>query len=192
MRFAIKFVALAAFGLAATAPASGKAQDKEATGTLFDPNGYRIARYRSPIHHDPNPAPRLALAAALELDPGTDALFLDVMPVESGVRDPLSGTWTFSMPHSTIPGAVWHPEAGRMPVDDDLWRAFEKQARHAARTRPVIVFCRVDCWMSWNAAKRLAEGGIDNVWWLAEGTDGWHSAGRNLVAADPVVIPASR
>jgi rhodanese-related sulfurtransferase len=45
--------------------------------------------------------------------------------------------------------------------------------------------------MSWNAARRLARRGIANVHWLAEGTDGWHAAGRALVVAVPVATPAA-
>lgn len=159
---------------------------------LFDADGYRIARYRTPIHVDPRPAPHLALPAALVLEPGRDALFIDVMPVESGVRDAASGRWTLTGEHLTIPGAVWHPETGRAPVDPLLWRALEQTIQRARRKRPslpVIVFCRADCWMSWNAARRLAAGGFDNVWWLAEGTDGWSVAGRELDVAQPVSVP---
>jgi PQQ-dependent catabolism-associated CXXCW motif protein len=188
---------LAIFGLAAclaagALPALAQEPPADQAAALFDAQGYRIARYRSPIRADPDPAPRLALSAALELVPGRDALFLDVMPVESGVRDPVTGAWTISQPHRTIPGAEWHPEAGRMPADADLWQALERAARKGGPRRPVIIFCRTDCWMSWNAARRLAASGLDNVWWLAEGTDGWHSAGRDLVVASPVTIPASR
>lgn len=162
---------------------------------LFDEDGYRTARYRSPISIDPTPAPHLSLSASLALDPHTDALFIDVMPVEGGVRDPVTGRWTLSQDHLTIPGALWYPETGRSPVDTHLWRALEqkvRQARSKGPYYPIIVFCRADCWMSWNAAKRLAESGIDNVWWLAEGTDGWNAAGRDLVVAEPVAVPASR
>lgn len=189
-RFAVLGLALAA--LSPALPAGAEEPRAEQPPALFDAEGYRIARYRSPVRADPHPAPRLALAAALELVPGRDALFLDVMPVESGVRDPATGRWTLAEPvHRTIPGARWHPEAGRAPADAALWRALEAEARRAA-PRPVIVFCRVDCWMSWNAARRLAALGLDNVWWLAEGTDGWHAAGRDLVTARPVTVPASR
>lgn len=173
-------------------PAHERRGEPSSRSALFDAQGYRIARYRSPIAADPHPAPRITLAEALRLDPRKDALFLDVMPVHSGMRDPASGEWTLSQTHRTIPGAEWHPEAGRVPADDDLWQAFEAQAREASPARPVIIFCRIDCWMSWNAAKKLSELGIDNVWWLAEGTDGWHSAGRDLVAAEPVVVAAER
>lgn len=175
-------------------PATARQDGSNAEAALFDADGYRIARYRSPIRTDPRPAPHLSLSAALALEPGRDALFVDVMPVEGGVRDPATGQWTLSEEHLTIPGAEWYPETGRAPVDGDLWRALETRVRAARRKGPhypVILFCRADCWMSWNAARRLAESGIDNIWWLAEGTDGWHAAGRELEAAHPVATPAS-
>jgi PQQ-dependent catabolism-associated CXXCW motif protein len=183
---------LTGMALLAMQPASSGAQTDPA---LFDGDGYRTSRYRSPISIDPTPASHLSLSASLVLDPERAALFIDVMPVEGGVRDPLTGTWTLSEDHLTIPGALWYPETGRSPVDADLWSALEARVRKARRKGPyypIIVFCRADCWMSWNAARRLAESGIDNVWWLAEGTDGWHAAGRELVVAKPVAIPASR
>jgi len=161
---------------------------------LFDAEGYRSARYRAPINADPAPAQTISITAALALDPARDALFIDVMPVEGGVRDPVSGVWTLSRGHLTIPGALWLPESGRVPVDAELWNALEARiaaARADAPGLPVIMFCRTDCWMSWNAARRLALQGVVNVHWLAEGTDGWHASGRALVAAVPLAVPAS-
>lgn len=170
------------------ASANERAPDQPA---LFDTEGYRIARYRSPVTLDPAPAMRLSLHDALALDPERDALFIDVMPVEGGVRDSGSGVWRQSQSHFTISGAQWHPEAGRAPSDQDLWQALETAARGAVPDKPVVLFCRADCWMSWNAARRLAALGLANVWWFAEGTDGWHGAGRRLVIAEPVIVPAS-
>lgn len=157
---------------------------------LFDPEGYRIARYRAPVTADPAPAARIALADALALEPGRDALFIDVMPAEGGVRDAATGAWRLARGHETIAGSEWHPEAGRMPADPALWRALEAAARKAAPQHSIILFCRVDCWMSWNAARRLAASGHPKVFWLAEGTDGWHAAGRALAEARPVTVPA--
>ena len=56
---------------------------------------------------------------------------------------------------------------------------------HGRRDRMIVTFCLDDCWMSWNAAKRLHALGYTNVWWLAEGTDGWRDLGRPLVEATP-------
>ena len=179
---------------AAIACAAGTIAANPADPVLFDGEGYRSARYRSPVKADPAPALTITTAAALGLEPGRDALFIDVMPVEGGVRDPATGVWALSGEHLTIPGGQWHPETGRAPVDDGLWRALEATVRDV-RVRspglPVVVFCRTDCWMSWNAARRLAALGHGNVYWLAEGTDGWHAEGRALVVAVPVAVPAA-
>ncbi len=189
MRAARILVAAAALAcLAGPLPVAANPPDP----ALFDAEGYRAARYRSPVRADPAPAQTITLAAALALVPGETALFLDVTPAEGGVRDPASGTWALSEPHHTIPGALWYPETGRAPVDPLLWQALEtkvREARRAAPERPVVLFCRIDCWMSWNAARRLARLGIANVHWLAEGTDGWHAAGRALAVAVPVATP---
>lgn len=178
--------------LAALAMVAGAQGEEPAP---FDPEGYRSARYRSPVKADPAPAARVDLPAALALAPGDSALFIDVMPAEGGVRDPAMGTWRLAQEHLTIPGAEWHPETGRAPVDPMLWQALEASIREARRTapgKPVILFCRIDCWMSWNAARRLARHGIGNVHWFAEGTDGWHAAGRSLEIAVPVIVPPAR
>jgi len=158
---------------------------------LFDAQGYRTARFRSPVDRDPAPAIRISLSGALALSPD-EALFVDVTPVEGGVRDPATGSWRLSEGHETIPGASWYPETGRSPVDPVLWQGLRAAVAGFRRSHPgvpVIVFCRSDCWMSWNAARRLARDHVRNVRWLAEGNDGWHAAGRPLVAAIPVSVP---
>lgn len=187
-----------AMALLATMPsgAAGAQASTEASGVElaadFDAAGYRAQRHRAPVTRDPRPAPRIALVAALGLSPGRDALFLDVLPAIGGVRDPRSGKWRLGEEHLTIPGAAWHPEAGRSDPDPALWQALLREvaaARRSDPTRPVVVFCRTDCWMGWNAARRLALGGIGNVWWLAEGIEGWRRT-RPLVAAQPAVVPS--
>jgi len=185
----------AAIARSMIAPASAIAGDNDtstATGSDFDAAGYRAQRHRAPVDRDPLPANRLALAAAERLVPGRDALFIDVLPAMGGVRDARSGRWRLGEEHQTIPGARWHPEAGRAPPDPALWQALEDEVRRARRQRPglpVVLFCRADCWMAWNAARRLAILGHGNVWWLAEGIDGWRRD-RPLVTAVPVRVPA--
>ena len=181
----------AAFAVLTVAHATER-QPSVTDAALFDAQGYRTARYRSPIRTDPVADATITLDAALGREPGKDALFIDVMPVEAGERDPASGVWQLSAPHLTIPGDVWYHETGRAPVDQALWRALEAkiaEARRSAPGQPVILFCRADCWMSWNAARRLAAQGYANIHWFAAGTDGWHAAGRELVGAIPVTTP---
>lgn len=174
-----------------TQPTSGPPQATDDAAALFDASGYRAARYRAPVDRAPAPALRIALADALKLRAGQDALFIDVLPTEGGSRDPLSGVWTLAQAHETIPGAVWHPETGRASPDVALWHGLHDAvalAREKAPGLPVVVFCRTDCWMGWNAARRLARDGFGNVYWLAEGIEGWHDSGQELAPASPVVI----
>ena len=188
MTCAAALLAMAGAGAAAQSSPSPSASP----ATDFDAAGYRTERYRAPVTRDPAPATRLSLAAALLLHPGEDALFIDVLPAEGGVRDSRSGAWRLAQPHQTIPGAIWIPEAGRGSPDPVLWRALEVTVHRAGRrdpALPIVLFCRTDCWMGWNAARRLASGGVPGVWWLAEGIDGWHAAGRPLAEAVPMRVP---
>jgi PQQ-dependent catabolism-associated CXXCW motif protein len=169
-------VLLHAFAAVAFAPCAARAAEAD----LFDAEGFRRARYRAPIDRAPDPAARIPLDRALAMQ--GRGLWIDVLPAEGASRDPASGRWTLAEPHETIPGALWYPETGRTPVDPVLWRALR---RRVAGQGPVIVFCRADCWMSWNVARRLAREGVPDVLWLAEGIDGWHDAGRALVPALP-------
>ena len=52
------------------------------------------------------------------------------------------------------------------------------------KAAPVVIFCKADCWMSWNAAKRAVAQGYTGVNWYPEGVDGWVMAGGDLVVAD--------
>jgi len=152
---------------------------------LFDADGYRAASYRAPVDRDPAPAQRLAMAAARDLRPGRDALFVDVLAL---ARDGASGRWLQTEPHDTISGAIWRPEAGRPGVDPALWAGLRARIaawRRAHRDGLVVLFCRVDCWMGWNAARRLAREGLGNVYWLAEGVEGWREAGGVLASVQP-------
>lgn len=158
---------------------------------LFDAEGYRIARFRAPVDRDPSPARHMSAGTALRLVPGRDALFVDVLPVDGGWRDPASGAWAQASPHVSIPGAIWHPETGRTPTDPRLWAALRKAISRARQTRedlPVVVFCRADCWMSWNVARRLAREGVTQVFWYEEGIEGWRGAGRLLAPIAPVTV----
>ena len=152
---------------------------------LFNAEGYRASSYRAPVDRDPAPAQRLALAAARALRPGRDALFIDAQPL---ARDGTTGRWLQIEPHDTIPGAIWRPEVGRPGVDPALWSGLRGRIdawRRGHPGAPVVLYCRVDCWMGWNAARRLARDGLREVYWMAEGVEGWRDAGGTLAPVKP-------
>lgn len=168
---------------AAAAPAR-----PDAPAALFDAQGYRSASYRAPVNRAPFPARRITLAAARRLHPERGALFVDVLAAEGAHRDAVSGQWTLIAEHESIPGALWFPDVGHSAPDPVLWRAFADRVatfRKAHPKAPVIVFCRTDCWMSWNAARRLAYAHAPHILWLPEGIEGWRDAGGTLAKVQP-------
>ncbi len=160
---------------------------------LFNAQGYRIAHYRAPTRRPPEGVIRIAPSAAAQMRPDVDALFIDVLPAEGGHRE-VEGGWRLVSEHRSIAGSHWFPESGRGVVASDIEQWFVQGIARLTKGRrdmPIIVFCLADCWMSWNAARRLAAMGYVRVWWLAEGTDGWSDLGKPLVPLLPegVVVP---
>ncbi|MBY6121148.1 rhodanese-like domain-containing protein [Mameliella alba] len=159
---------------------------------LFDPEtGYRIGRQRAPTPDDiPAPAvlvtPQEARALLAE-----GALALDVFAAQQSRFDELEGTWLVSEQRLSLPGAVWLPEVGRGRLSDIMQRYLEDNlARMTAgdRARALLVYCVADCWMSWNAAQRIADLGYSRVYWFRLGTDGWLDIGGTLEPVDPVAV----
>jgi PQQ-dependent catabolism-associated CXXCW motif protein len=156
--------------------------------SLFNREGYRIAHYRAPTRQPPEGVTRIVPTAAAQLLPDRDALFIDVLPAEGGRRE-ADGRWRLAKARESIAGAHWFPESGRGDLDPAVAAGFARGIARLTKGRrgpPLIVFCLADCWMSWNAAKRLRAMGYVRVWWLAEGTDGWRDLGLPLSPTIPV------
>lgn len=154
---------------------------------LFGPDGYRIAHYRAPVPSAPDGVGRIAPAAVAQLRPDIEAILIDVLPAEGGHRE-ADGRWRIMRDRPSIPGAHWFPEAGRGELPPGIGPWFERgiaRLTGGGKARMIVTFCLADCWMSWNAARRLRALGYTNVWWLAEGTDGWRDLGLSLTPAMP-------
>ncbi|MDN6322111.1 MAG: sulfurtransferase, partial [Halomonas sp.] len=72
---------------------------------------------------------------------------------------------------------------------EDEWRAYFTQAldaqRENAEAAPLVFFCRTDCWLSWNAARRAEAMGYEELYWYPNGVDGWQASGHPLEAVCP-------
>lgn len=97
--------------------------------------------------------------------------------------------------HRSIPKAVWLPGAGEAPLPPDREVAF--LARVAALTggdkaKPIVTFCRPECWGSWNAGKRLVAAGYTRVHWYPLGVEGWQDDHETTtVKPDPPWVAAN-
>lgn len=178
--------------LAAPACAGTFAEAQAKRPELFDPeNGYRIARQRAPTPENIPPPAQLvssAEAAALIAD---GALVLDVYGASQSRFDELDGTWLVSKTRMSLPGALWLPETGRGRLEP-VMQAYLAENLAAATggdlTRPILVYCIADCWMSWNASQRISAMGYTAVYWYRLGTDGWRDEGWDLEPVAPVPV----
>ncbi|MGP6089445.1 PQQ-dependent catabolism-associated CXXCW motif protein [Antarctobacter jejuensis] len=168
------------------------ASHQERRPDLFDPEtGYRIGRQRAPTPED-IPGPALLVSpeeARALLQAGGVAL--DVFGAQQSRFDELDGTWLVSKQRLSLPGAVWLPEVGRGRLSEVMARYLAENLERVTGGDPgraVVVFCVADCWMSWNAAQRIASLGYARVYWYRLGTDGWLDMGWALTPVEPVPV----
>ncbi|MGA8172607.1 MAG: rhodanese-like domain-containing protein, partial [Methylocystis sp.] len=117
-----------------------------------------------------------------------EAVFVDVLPHPPKPEGlPKDVVWR-DPPREDIPGGIWLPDTGYGELAPSTLRYFQHGLAHAThddKTKPVVFYCRKDCWMSWNAAKRALSMGYSNVFWYPDGADGWAEAGKPLERRAP-------
>jgi PQQ-dependent catabolism-associated CXXCW motif protein len=144
------------------------------------PDGYRMGDYRGPTPPSVPGAITLDTAAAAALWRGGRVHWFDVLPAPRRPEGlPAEALWR-PTPRLGLPGSIWLPEVGRGQVSaaQEAWlRDNVMAATGGNMDSPVAFYCLAECWMSWNAARRVAAWGWRTVYWYAEGTDGWEAAG---------------
>ncbi|MCJ2056013.1 rhodanese [Methylobacterium sp. J-048] len=161
--------ALAAVGCLAAAPADSPVNVPEPEGLYAGPpKGYTPQTLAGAAVID---AEKLA---ALMAGPDKPVLIDVAAPDRKPANFPAGRLW---LPvHPSIPGSVWLPEAGAEPLAPEREALFYTRVAELTggdRAKPVVVFCHVECWGSWNAAKRLVRKGYTGVRWFPEGVEGW-------------------
>ena len=160
----------------------------------FDEAGYRGIPYKAPT---PDSAPGGItvlfaddVAALIASRPVT---LLNVSPITLGPPDadgqriwiPRRG-----YPMLNIPGSVWLPNIGYQSLDQATRHYLEQHLDLLTGNdtdHPLLVYCTSDCWMSWNAVRRLSlEYGYRTIYWYPMGIDGWQEDGRSLEKATPL------
>ncbi len=116
------------------------------------------------------------------------AIFLDVLPHAPRPASLPPGTIWREKPRRNIPGSIWLPDTGYgalAPVTEDYLRSQSRACDGGDRSKTLVVYCLRDCWMSWNAAKRILGMGYADVVWYPDGTDGWAEADLPLQVSEP-------
>jgi PQQ-dependent catabolism-associated CXXCW motif protein len=155
-----------------------------------EPDGYRMNDYRTLVPETLAGARVLTTAEAETIwrakTAGFEtAVFIDVLPRAPKPPNLPAGTIWRDKPRLNIPGSVWLPDTGYgklAEATEDYLRRGVERASGGNNAALLVVYCQADCWMSWNAAKRVLSYGYTNVAWYPEGTDGWERA--NLPTAD--------
>ena len=97
-------------------------------------------------------------------------------------------------PRLNIPGSIWLPDTGYgalAPATADYLRNNIERATGGDRATPLVIYCLRDCWMSWNAAKRILSMGYADVAWYPDGTDGWTDQLLPVAEAQPEPGPGN-
>lgn len=156
-----------------------------------EPEGYREAPYRAPVPSGLTGASTVTTEEAHRLWQGRNVAFVDVLPRDARPADLPEGTLWRERPRDTIPGATWLPNVGYAelsPEEAAYFRTGLRAVTDGDPEHPVLFFCREECWMSWNAAKRALEQGHAAVLWYPEGTDGWTRGGHPTERAAPLKL----
>jgi PQQ-dependent catabolism-associated CXXCW motif protein len=159
-----------------------------AQGSVPEPDGYRTDNYRAPV---PATLAGVRVLTTAETDTiwraGT-AVFIDVMPRAPKPSNLPAGTVWRDKPRLNIPGSVWLPDTGYgklAEITESYLRRGLARASGGNKAALVVFYCQENCWMSWNAAKRVLSWGYPNVAWYPEGTEGWERANLPVVEAQP-------
>ncbi len=143
------------------------------------PDGYRLDNYRAPVPDTVPGAAVLHIPAMRERVAQRDAVLIDVLPAPRRPPAMRPGAPWLPARHPSLPGALWWPEVGRGALAEPARDRLQQRLRDVTRGdtgRLVVFFCLVDCWMSWNAARRAGEMGFRAAW-FPEGVDGWQASG---------------
>ena len=156
-------------------------------GNVPEPDGYRLDDYHGPVPTTLRGA-RVVDSAELARMLPQHPVLIDVLPAPSPPPDARPGMPRLAIPHRDIAGSHWLPDVGRgvlAPATEAWFRSHVDQAVHGDTKATIIVYCMAQCWMSWNAAKRLVSYGYNHVFWYPGGADGWEASGGTLVQARP-------
>ncbi|MGI1670034.1 MAG: PQQ-dependent catabolism-associated CXXCW motif protein [Neptuniibacter sp.] len=150
-------------------------------GHNFSPEGYRVKNYRAPTPDSTSFATTITANELRQLLENKPALLLiDVFPLTW-----YDGIFFQDSPHYGIPGSIWLPNIGLGKIDARTMQYMRDHLPLENKERGLVFYCKIDCWMSWNAAKRAAEMGFQQVYWFKDGIDAWINAGFETAILEP-------
>ncbi|MGQ7847711.1 rhodanese-like domain-containing protein [Granulosicoccus sp. 3-233] len=147
-----------------------------AFAAVQEPAGYRLERYDSEVPDTLSGAQRVTAVDVHRLMMQDGAAVIDVIPEHRKPDDLPEGQVWFPVEHRGIAGAVWLPDVGYgvlSEITENYLRRHLESISEGRSDHPMVFYCRTDCWMSWNTAKRAVEYGYTRVYWFADGIEDW-------------------
>ena len=182
----IRRAAIAVLAALALAPVA-RAQE-----LVLEPEGYRTEDYRSPVPETLTGARVVTAAEAETIWRARSGVFIDVLPRPPKPLNLPAGTIWRDRPRQNIPGSIWLPDTGYGQLAEAMETYLRQGVERASggnRAALIVVYCQANCWMSWNAAKRIVSWGYSNVAWFPDGTDGWERANLPTAESQPEPRP---
>jgi PQQ-dependent catabolism-associated CXXCW motif protein len=159
-----------------------------------EPPNYRIDDYNAPTPATLQGATVIDTDQARGLWETHQSVFIDVLPRPPRPAGlPASTIWR-PRPRWDIPGSIWLPDTGYgalAPFMEGYFRDGLEAASQGDHDRLMVFYCKADCWMSWNAAKRAMTYGYTHVLWYPDGSDGWVGQGLPIEQREPVRRPGT-
>jgi PQQ-dependent catabolism-associated CXXCW motif protein len=159
--------------------------------TVSEPVGFRMEEYGAPVPATLAGARVVSTEEAELLWREGNATFVDVLPLIPKPELPEGTVWQEEQ-RFDIPGSIWLPDVGygALTPEMEAWYRDSIEALAAGDTsRTLVIYCKADCWMSWNAAKRVVSWGFSGIAWYPDGTDGWEAAKLPLEERQPEQRP---
>lgn len=154
------------------------------TTELFNSDGFRITRYRSPSPPDSEDAILINTEELHSLLSNTpNPILFDVLPLVTA-----QGVFVQRKERLNIPNSYWLPNVGKGVLgkaNEAYFRYYLERYTGADKNKPIVMYCRADCWMSWNAVKRAKNWGYSNLYWYRDGMNGWRDADLRQVSSTP-------
>ena len=157
-----------------------------------EPEGFRIDNYNAPTPGTLTGG-RVVGAGVLAAAIANGAIAIDVLPAPRRPAGmPEDRPW-LPVPRRNLPGSLWWPEVGRGVISPQLDAWFRKRLEEVTggdKDKAIAFYCKADCWMSWNAAKRAAGYGYRQVLWFPGGPEEWKAQGYELADGVAEAVPA--
>jgi len=163
-----------------------------ADGTVEEPDGFRQRDYDAPVPAGLNGARTVSALQVERLQREQGAVVIDVIPQHRPPEGLADDDLWLPVEHEGVAGALWLPDTGfgtLAPVTLDYLLGHLDEATGARRDHPIVFYCRTDCWMSWNAAKRALQAGRTNVHWFRDGIEEWWFEGLPVDTLVPAAGP---